>query len=377
VRAARDGARFGLPLTTRVADVGAAVRARRARTATVLRTVEWLTFRAFQERGGGCLVVGVIAGEARGVFGWGDSGAEGAGPRESLFEIGSLTKLFTSLLLAEMVEGGLVGFDDPLATCLRASPRAPARVDRRITLAHLATHTAGLPRLPLPLYLRALRSPPDNPYARITVDDVLAALGRTRPWRQVGDRYHYSNFGAGLLGLALASRAGSDYELAVRERLCEPLGLTDTTISVTAAQRARLAVGHSAQGRPVPAWRLPGLAGAGALRSTAADLLRFMDTQLTASPSLLAWAAGQTHRPRVQVSSRLEVGLGWHISPLLGRWRMLWHDGSTGGFASFAGLVKETRVGVVALANTAQPVDGLGLALLEALHRDRRSGGGP
>jgi CubicO group peptidase (beta-lactamase class C family) len=338
--------------------------------ATVLRTLETLTLETLHQRGHGCLVVGTIDGEDREVFGVGDAGTNGVGPADSLFEIGSLTKLFTSLLLAEMAEEGMLGLDDPLAACLDGSSGSARRAAGRITLADLAAHTAGLPQLPLPLLVRALRSP-DNPYAGITVEDVLTALGRTRLRRGVGDRYRYSSFGAGLLGVALAARAGSGYEQVVRERLCLPLGMADTTITVSGAQRARLASGHSARGDRVPAWDLPGLAGAGALRSTAADLLRFLDTQVTATPSALAWAAGRTHHPRVQVSRRLEVGLGWHISPLLGRWRMLWHNGSTGGFASFAGLVKETRVAVIALANTARPVDRLGLGILEALHHRR------
>jgi D-alanyl-D-alanine-carboxypeptidase/D-alanyl-D-alanine-endopeptidase len=337
--------------------------------AMALATLERLTMKAHGKREHGCLAVGVIDRDERHLIGYGESGAA-ASPTSSLFEIGSLTKIFTGLLLAEMAEDGLVNLDDRLASCFKHEIRLPRHGDGAITLASLAAHTAGLPQLPLSLLPLALGSR-GSPYARITGDDMLRALAHTRLRPGAGKRYHYSDFGVGLLGLALGSRAGVGYEQAVRERLCAPLGLHDTMVVTAGPQLLRMALGYSAKGIPVTAWNAPGLAGAGALRSTAADLLRFVDLQLGVSPSVLAWAAGETQRPRVRVSRRLEVGLGWHISPLLGHWRMLWHDGGTAGFASFLGMVKETRVAVIVLANTALPVDVLGLTLLEALHQDR------
>jgi CubicO group peptidase (beta-lactamase class C family) len=146
------------------------------------------------------------------------------------------------------------------------------RDGRPITLAHLATHTSGLSRLPPGLLLDAIRHRED-PYARLSVDDVLDALAKTRPRRSAGERFSYSNFGAGLLGIALAHAVGFAYATLVRERITTPLGLADTVIDLDDDQRRRLAAGTKRLGGRAGPWAIPGLAGAGALRSTAADLL--------------------------------------------------------------------------------------------------------
>jgi D-alanyl-D-alanine-carboxypeptidase/D-alanyl-D-alanine-endopeptidase len=237
---------------------------------------------------------------------------------------------------------------------------------RPITIGDLATHTAGLPRLPHGFHLRSLRHR-RNPYAWFTVANLYAGLPATR-LREPGGRPRYSNLGYGLLGHVLALRAGCDYEQLVHERICHPLGLVDTCVAVPAAARDRFAQGHSRRGRPVPHWDLPALASAGALRSTVADLLAFLRLHLGEGEPSLVRAAALTHAARAR-HSRAAVGLGWARLPLLGtEHELLFHNGGTGGFRSFAAFVPATQTAVVVLSNSARSVDALGLRILQRIH---------
>jgi D-alanyl-D-alanine-carboxypeptidase/D-alanyl-D-alanine-endopeptidase len=317
------------------------------------------------------VVVGVLRDGQIWVMGSGTAGPGGPSPpaANTIFEIGSVTKVFTATLLAAMVEDGLLGLDDPLQRYLPAGVDLPVR-GRPITLADLATHTAGLPRLPHGFVLRSLRHR-RNPYAWLTVDDLYAGLPSTRLRREPGGRPRYSNLGYGLLGHVLAVRAGRSYEQLVEERICHPLELEDTRVSVPAAARGRFAQGHDRRGRPVPHWDLAALAGAGALRSTVADLLAFLRLQLGEGEPALARAAALTHAPRARHRG-VAVGLGWTRLPLLGTDdELLFHNGGTGGFRSFAGFAPAAGTAVVVLSNSARSVDALGFRILE------RISGGP
>jgi CubicO group peptidase (beta-lactamase class C family) len=279
---------------------------------------------------------------------------------DTLFEIGSITKVFTALLLADMALEGSVALDEPLRELL-AGVRVPSR-GGEICLEHLATHTSGLPRLPPGMLPRALFDT-SNPYAQLDEDRVLAALERTRLRRAPGKRVRYSNLGPGLLGIALARRAGIGYEELLRSRVLEPLGLADTGIDVPPE---RLARGHSHRGRPVSWWDFPGLAGAGALRSSANDLLRLLSACLDPPDSRLGRALALAMKPRARAGRRLQIGLGW-FQLRRGGETLVWHDGGTGGFRSIAGFVPTRRTAVVALTNSARPVHRVALRLGSAL----------
>jgi D-alanyl-D-alanine-carboxypeptidase/D-alanyl-D-alanine-endopeptidase len=313
--------------------------------------------------------VGVAVGVLRGGEAWttgsGTAGRAGPSPpaADTIFEIGSITKVFTATLLALMVEEGLVALDDPVRRYLPPGVALPVR-GRPITLGDLATHTAGLPRLPHGFLLPSLRHR-RNPYAWLTAERLFAELPATRLRREPGGPPRYSNLGYGLLGGVLARRAGQGYEQLVEERICRPLGLADTAVSVASPER--FAQGHDRRGRPVPHWDLAALAGAGALRSTVADLLAFLRLQLGEGDPALARAAALTHAPRARRGG-LAVGLGWTSLPLLGiDHELLFHNGGTGGFRSFAGFVPATRVGVVVLSNSARSVDAVGFRILERI----------
>ena len=297
--------------------------------------------------------------------------ADGA---STIFEIGSVTKTFTATLLADMAREGLVALDDPVQRHLPEDVRLPVR-GREITLEDLAAHRSGLPRLPKGLLLPALTRDRRDPYARFDEARLAIAVGGTRPRREPGRKVAYSNYGMGLLGHVLARRAGTSYERLVRARICEPLGLADTWIETPEPDRWRVAAGHTAFGRSTPPWHLAALAGAGGLRSTARDLLEYLGLHGETSRSPLAGAAAETARPRASWGSA-EVGLGWVMIPPGRRlpWgrrrvRVLFHDGGTGGFRSFAGVVPEREACAVVLANQARSVGRLGLRLLDALAR--------
>jgi D-alanyl-D-alanine-carboxypeptidase/D-alanyl-D-alanine-endopeptidase len=343
-----------------------------------LEAVELLAGRAMRSGRRVGLVVGCLQGGEQRVVGHGRVriGAQDPPDGRTIFELGSVTKVLTGLLLADLAEQGLVGLDDPLAGYLPAWVRVPTRGGRHITLGDLASHAGGLPRDPKGTLGRWLRDR-RNPQAGLSVEELYAGLARTRLRRPPGERVRYSNLGGGLLGQALAHAAGQGYEALVRERICLPLGMRDTMVTPTSEQAARLATGHTRRGRPVPPLRLPALAGAGALRSTATDMLWLLRANLDPASTPLAAPLERAQVPRLRAAKRVEVGLGWLIAhPPGAAGPVLWHGGGTSGFRSFVAVARESGAAVVVLSNTARSVDRLGLRLLEALTGAAGQGGG-
>jgi len=307
------------------------------------------------------VVVGVIDAKGRRIIA---AGARGAGDTRPLdgdteFEIGSVTKVFTSLLLADMVRRGEVALNDPAAKYLPPGANLPQRGDRQITLIDLATHTSGLPRMPG----NFTPKDPANPYADYDDAKLYAFLAKAPLNSDIGATYSYSNLGVGLLGQLLARRAGMPYAALVQKRITGPLGLKDTAIALTPAQKARLAAGHDGGLTPTPYWDLDSLAGAGALHSTANDLLAFLAAELGYVDTPLKAAMADQLVPRRQAGGNLKVALGWHVSPRPGAPgepadEIVWHNGGTGGFRSFVGFDKARGVGVVVLMNASNDIGG-------------------
>ena len=263
---------------------------------------------------------------------------------ETAFELGSLTKTFTGLLLAEMATRGEVTLDDPVAAYLpcQAVPRDPAA--RRITLRDLATYTSGLRRIPWAVTGEMMRSGLANPYARYQEADLYRTTARMRTRRPPGSTVRYSTLGYGLLGQALANAAGTDYPALIQERICGPLAMTGTG---TAPHREP-AIGHRRR-TPVPPWLFGALAGAGALRSTGTDMLRYLRAQLAPEATPLASALRLTHQAQAGPQTPAHHLAWFHYRA--GGLTLLWLAGGTSGFTTFLGFSPASGAGVVLMAN--------------------------
>jgi D-alanyl-D-alanine-carboxypeptidase/D-alanyl-D-alanine-endopeptidase len=310
------------------------------------------------------IVVGIVEPEGRRLVAHGHFGADDLRPvdGDTVFEIGSVTKVFTALLLADMARRGEVELTDPVAKYLPKDVAVPQRDGKAITLADLASHTSGLP--PMPDNLAPMNSA--NPYADYSVERLYQFLSSHRLIRDIGARWEYSNLGYGLLGHALARHVGGDYESLVHDRILAPLDMESTAITLSPAMKARLAAGHDVALEPVPNWDLPTFAGAGALRSTASDLLTFLEMALGTKQSPLVPALTATLATRRPTGIRDETaGFGWIIAKS-GDDEMIWHNGGTGGYRSFVGFLPKAKVGVVVLSNTYTEigVDDIGQHLL-------------
>ena len=290
------------------------------------------------------MVVGMVIAERELVVSRGPVAPDG------VFDIGSITKVFTALLLADMARRGQVDLEDPLSRSLPGCVPTPPRDGREITLLDLATHTSGLPPLPRNLRARAILHGAD-PYRGYDVDRLLRALAATRIRQPPGSSYRYSNFGFAVLGHALAAVAGVPYERLVVDRVCLPLGLNETMPQLSPALVARREKGHGGSGRAVPDWDVAAFGPAGSLRSTMPDMVRFLRVNLDPAPAPLAAALDDAQVPRRRISAEEEIGLAWHIRRHRGA-AVTWHNGGTGGFGSFVAMIRERGTGVAVLYNS-------------------------
>lgn len=278
---------------------------------------------------------------------------------QSIFEIGSITKVFTGILLADMVAKGEVSLTDPVSKYLPDGVTMPSQGGQEITLLDLATHHSALPRLPDNM------SPADatNPYTDYTVEMMYAFLSDHELRRDIGSEYEYSNLAVGLLGHVLARVGGGSYEDVVRERILEPLGMSMTGITLSADMQDWMIAGHNQQGMVVPLWDLPTLAGAGALRSNVEDMLVFVAANARAPESALERSMHDSHEIQKSINAEMGIGLNWHVQHV-GDETIVWHNGGTGGFRTFIGFDPISRVGVVVLTNSGHGADDIGRHLI-------------
>jgi len=279
---------------------------------------------------------------------------------DTKFEIASLTKVFTGILLADSHLRGEVSLDDDIQGLLPEGVSAPGAEGRGpIRLVHLSTHTSGLPRLPGNFEPRS----PFNPYVDYQASHLWEWLPGAELASVPGERYAYSNLAAGLLGELLARAAHSDYDTLVRERIALPLGLGDTGVVRDLEGEQRLAPGHDQDGNRRSAWEFQVLVGAGGLHSTARDLARLIQVTWDPPPGRLGEAlalAAERH-----TAGGRDVGLGWHRAA---EGRHLNHNGQTGGYASGLFVDREPRHGVVVLAGAStRVVHELARALLDTV----------
>lgn len=296
------------------------------------------------------------------VFAYGNSGTSRPIDANTVFEIGSITKTFTATTLADMVVKGEVKLDDPVAKYLPSTAHVPSRNGREITLVDLATQSSGLPRMPSNF------APKDksNPYADYTEQQAIDFVSSYALPRDPSEKYEYSNLGMGLLGISLEHREGLGYEALVRKHVIDPLKMNDTRVAFTPSMKERLALGHDDAGNLVSNWDIPGLAGAGALRSTVNDMLKYLAANVEPASSPLKAPIEMTHVKRHGTDSpNLNLGLAWHILTTPFGSDITWHNGGTGGYRTFIGFDPARHTGVVVLSNSNIGVDDIGLHFID------------
>lgn len=309
-------------------------------------------------RDGQGIVIGVLGPDNRRVIGNGPAGGEQF-DENTLFEIGSISKVFTAMILADMAAKGEVSLDDPVQRYLPEGVTMPVRGGKEITLADLAAHHSGLPRLPdnMPL------ADPDDPYADYTEAMLLEFVTGHELQNDIGGKWDYSNLGVGLLGYVLTQASGKDYEILLRERITDPLRMDDTAVSLTPALQERFSPGYDAFMRPAKPWHLSTLVGAGGIRSTVDDMLAFAAAALDPQSPIAPAMELMTSVRRTGPTPDTEQVLGWQLShPEAGR-DILMHNGGTGGYRSALALEPAKKRAVVALTNTAAEPATTDLAL--------------
>jgi len=299
---------------------------------------------------GGGVAIGVVSHGKRLVWTY------GAAKADSVFEIGSISKTFTGLILAQMAAQKTVKLDEPVRALLPAGTVAAPASGGEITLLDLSAQRSGLPRLPDNF------KPTDetNPYADYDVKALyayIAAHGVALPEQPA---FSYSNLGVGLLGQALAERAHTTYEALLKKQITGPLGMRDTVIAIPAGLQARFIQGHDGDHKPAHAWDIPALAGAGAIRSTAGDMLTYLEAQLhpdhlpatarsSAQGKTLAAAIAASHEIRGEAGGGAHIALNWLRNDPTGSF---WHNGATGGYSAFALFAPDQDFAVIVLSNT-------------------------
>lgn len=324
-------------------------------------------------RTGAGVTIGVLRKGVRRVFSYGTA------KPDSIFEIGSVTKTFTGLILAQLIEQGKVRLDQPVRELLPAGT-VPKPEGQEISLLDLVTQHSGLPRMPD----NFSPADPGNPYADYHVVKLYQYIAQHGVAKPVDAPFLYSNLGFGLLGQALANRAGLPYAQLLQQEITAPLGLKDTVVSLSPQQQSRFIRGHTANYQDARPWDLDSLAGAGAIRSTADDLLTYLEANLHPEKLPLSKATGPSartlpdaiklsHELRNTASPGMHIAFAWLQVDSNGSY---WHNGGTGGYNSFVFFNPREDYAAVVLVNRTNGPRG-GLADLIGQHIGQRFAGLP
>ena len=315
----------------------------------------------------GGVTIGILKGSKRLILTYGAARPDG------VYEIGSIRKTLTGLILAQMVEQCQVSLQMPVRDLLPPGTLAEPSSGRELTLLDLSSQHSGLPRMPANFHL----ADPENPYADYTPKLLYAWFGEQGAAVPPGAPFVYSNVGMGLLGQALADKAGKSYGELLHDGVTGPLGMSDTVVAMLPTLQARFVQGHTADHRPAHSWDFDALAGAGGIRSTAGDMLTYLAAQL--HPEQLATTGsaasqGRTLPAAIKASHTLHgealpgthIGVNWFSND---SGTGFWHNGATGGFSSYAQFNPSEDYALVVLCNTALNgfTDSLGLHISQRL----------
>lgn len=289
--------------------------------------------------------------------------------RAAMFEIGSITKIFTATLLAQQVRMGSLRLEEPVRGLVPFKLRSSARGGVEVTLKHLASHTSGMchqpPGLNFHAFIHGHTAEPFRDYDRPRFEHYLQQemeLDFTP-----GERYQYSNMGMSLVGYILALRTGKNFEALLQENIFGPLGMKSSTTDRSRV-RDRVVVGVKNEGVAAPNWDMNALAPAGGIKTSAEDFARFAQAQFVPDPAI-----AMTQQPTVKIEDNYFVGLGWHIIDRKNGERWLNHGGGMAGYTAIVNVNARKRRAVIVLSNLgnahkrAENISQLGRDLLRNL----------
>ena len=304
------------------------------------------------------MVIGLVDSNRTHFYGYGRTSNATNAPvvnENTIFDIGSITKTFTTTLLADIVNEGILRLEDPIENHLPSSVKVPMYYGERITLEDLATHTSGLPENPPNLHISKITN-----YSNYTREELYQALSNVILKRPPGTHFEYSNMGIAILGDILATKMGISYEKLVKYKILYVLGMNSTMITISNPLISRLALGHS-NGTEIPITSVdlvipPPLAPAGSLRSSAADLIKYLSANMNLIKTKLNDAMENTHKIRLYTNLtgiapyNIYIGLGWIITTNFGS-QIIWHNGEVVGYNSLAAFNPITQRGIVILCS--------------------------
>jgi serine-type D-Ala-D-Ala carboxypeptidase/endopeptidase len=301
------------------------------------------------------MLVGVVQGDKVYIKGFGVADKEMKVPvtENTLFEIGSITKVFTTEIAQQLAEQKQLNWDDNFIKYLPAGVQV--KTDDSTTLRHLASHTSGLPGLPK-MWFPKLEANECDPYSTLTIEDVYKYLATYEEKKKPSpEGYEYSNLGMGLLGHILEWKTGKTYEALLQEYICRPLGMPST--STVATDSNAFATGYDEKGNKTCHWALPVLYGAGVIKSNGVDMIKFLRANMGGS-SALSQSFKRTQQPVTSFTGG-KIAYGWHIDNISGKifglGSVIWHNGGTGGFRSYMGFAPEKNRGIIVMVN--QPTE--------------------
>lgn len=286
-------------------------------------------------------------------------GAQQIPSNKTIYEIGSISKTFTGILFAQAINDKKLGLNDPLKKHLGEDYKHLAYHDKNIELVHLANHSARVHRIPFDLISQPNYNE-QNPYKNYSKEMVYTYMKKLIPDTFPGVKSEYSNLGMGLLGIIEEKIYNKTYEELITEYICKPLGMNDTKITVT--DTARFAKPYGFDGSEVMYWDLGSLVGAGGIRSTTEDMMKYTIANLEETNP----AFKLSHRSTFN-DGKNNIALAWHITTTKKGNELVWHNGRTAGFGSFCGFIKSKEVAVVVLGNSGNPVDQVAIGILKFL----------
>lgn len=357
------------------------------------------------------LVIGIIQNGKTRVLSYGQMSKENEAKPDgkTIFEIGSVSSVFTTSLMKLESQRRLFDMEDRIQdhfrdgvevpnyehyVCDKVTYNDPMTADEMdrviiscrpdpfkpaicITFCHLASHTAGLKNNPKGLYswnpIRISKQKKD-PYQDFTKEELYHNLKKMDLYGPPGATFRYSNWGIAVLGNLVADLADQPYEDLLKKRIISPLALMDTRVTLSAEQEGRFAIGHDRKGGITDYWHFKSMAPALGIKSTATDLLKFVQANLNTSNAVLESAFAHVQGAQIDLHEKklgrfTQMGYGWFTSTLNEKTNLSvqWVSGGTGGFRSFVGFIKDTQTGVVILSNSANDVDEIGFLVLEGL----------